>query len=584
MLKNLPVPRWTGFQSPLIWALTLLFQFLTAYPAEAADAADAAGAAMPWQTYESEAGSTNGEKLTSHTYGEIANEATHHTCVKLAARRNYVAWKIAAPANAMVIRACVPDSPDGTGAEFSVSLAVNGVFRQKLMLSSRHSWLYGNTDNGNENSPAEGLPHAFFDEVRVPLVGNPLKRSDSISIYLDVGDTAPWCVIDLVDLEQVPPPPSKPEGYLSVTDFGAVPDDGKDDFAAITACIEKARSDGRGVWIPPGVFHQTAPIVLDHVKVRGAGSWHTQLTVLGAPKPYVFAGNAGFKLSGSDIGLAGVSVKGTVTRRSKSDLQHGVSGSADRFLIVDLWVSHTNTGGWIGSCSNGVIRRCRFRDTYADGFNVNNNSTNIIVEENHSRGNGDDGLAVYSGRDKGGAVGNCRNIVLRSNRCESQRWGNGIGVYGGDEITIENNVVLSANRCSGITVSTGFESWPANGVTVSGNVFIDCGGGAYRQPWPAIYVYVPGDNLQGLVIKGNTVQNSTFDGIKIVGTKDKGLLEAVISQNLIKSPGANGIQITGEVRGNLSLAGNKINAVPKGKAKLVQQADSAQLRLQSDLK
>lgn len=548
-----------------------------------ADPAAATGATVPWTTYQAELGTTTGETLTSRTYGEIANEAIQHTCVRLAATGQYITWKVTKPANAMVIRACVPDAPDGGGASHTLTVAVNGKAQQKVTLSSLHSWLYGKDPNGNDNTPGTGIPHAFFDEARAFLTGSPLKVGDTITLYKQAADTAPWYVIDLVDLELVAPPLQKPDDALSIADFGAVPDDGKDDTAAMTACMEKAKSEGKAVWVPAGTFHQTEPMTLDGVKVRGAGPWHTSLVGLGEFKPNYFSGTVGFKLSGGDVEISGFSVDGSLTTRSNEAIQHGVSGSADRFLIEDLWVRHTTTGVWIGPCSNGVIRRCRFRDTYADGLNVNNHSENVLVEDNHSRGNGDDGLAVFSGTEKGGAAGTCRNITLKRNTLEGQRWGNGIGVYGGDAIRVESNLVLSANRGAGILVSTGFGSWPLNGAGIVGNLFIDCGGTAFDQRHPSVSLYVPGKDIQGLMVTGNTIRKSAFSAIVVAGTDKGGLLEATLAENSIESPGGDAIFVRDSVRGKLALASNKIT-VMRDKEKLVNQSKPELLKLDSDLR
>lgn len=542
-----------------------------------------AGATVPWSTYKAEQGVTTGEKLISRTYGEIANEALNHTCVRLAATGQHITWKVRNPANAMVIRACVPDAPQGGGASHTLTVAVNGTARQKVTLSSHHSWLYGKDPNGNDNAPGTGTPHAFFDETREFLTGPPLKTGDTITLYKQATDTAPWYVIDLVDLELVAPPPQKPDDGLSVTDFGAVPDDGKDDTSAFATCMEKAKAEGKAVWVPAGTFHQTQPMALDRVKVRGAGSWHTHLVGLGEFKPNYFPGNVGFKLSGGDVQVSGFSVDGSLTTRSNDALQHGISGSADRFQIEDIWVRHTTTGVWIGPCSNGVVRRCRFRDTYADGLNINNHSENVLVEENHSRGNGDDGLAVFAGTDKGGAAGTCRNIMLKRNTLEGQRWGNGLGIYGGDAIGVESNLILSANRCAGITVSTGFGSWPMKGASIAGNVFIDCGGGAYNQRHPAIHIYVPGKDIQELTVRGNTIRGASFSAINVDGTASGGLIEATFAENSIESPGGDAILIRDAVRGKLTLKSNKITGL-KDKAKLINQSKPEQLNLDCDLR
>ena len=542
-----------------------------------------AGATVPWISYKAEQGVTTGEKLTSRTYGEIANEALNHTCVKLAVTGQHVTWKVRSPANAMVIRASVPDAPQGGGASHTLTVAVNGKARQKVTLSSLHSWLYGKDPNGNDNAPSTGTPHAYFDETREFLTGPPLKTGDTITLYKQAADTAPWYVIDLLDLELVAPPLQNPDGSLSATDYGAVPDDGKDDAAAFAACMDKARTEGKAMWVPAGTFHQTQPMELDRVKVRGAGLWHTHLVGLGELKPNYFSGNVGFKLSGSDVEVSGFSVDGSLTARSINAIQHGISGSANRFRVEDIWVRHTTTGAWIGLCSYGVVRRCRFRDTYADGLNINNHADNVLVEENHSRGNGDDGLAVFAGTEKGGIAGTCRNITLKRNTLEGQRWGNGLGIYGGETILVEGNLVISANRCAGIMVSTGFNSWPMNGASIVGNIFIDCGGNAFNQHYSTIHIYAPGKDILGLTVKGNTIRDATFSAITVDGSDIGGLLDATLAENSIESPGGDAILLRESVRGKLTLKSNKITG-QRGKAKLVNQTKPKLLSLDSDLR
>lgn len=569
--------------SPPAFVVCLAFPLLWHAFASAADPAAAVGATVPWTTYEAEEATTTGEKLTSRTYGEIANEALHHACVKLAAMNQYVTWKVRNPANAIVVRACVPDAPQGGGATHTLTVAVNGAARQKITLSSVHTWLYGTGPNGNDNTPGTGTPHAFFAEARAMLSGPPLRAGDTITLYKQAADTAPWYVIDLIDLELAPPPLQMPADGLNVTEFGAVPDDGKDDAAAFAACVAKAKADGKTVWVPAGTFHQTEPLTLDGVKIRGAGAWHTVLAGLGELKPNYFPGNVGFKLSGRDAEVSGFTIDGSITTRSTDAIQHGVTGGADRFRIEDLWVRHTNTGIWIGPCSNGVVRRCRFRDTYADGLNVNNHSENVVVEDNHSRGNGDDGLAVFAGTDKGGAAGTCRNITLRRNTVEGPRWGNGIGIYGGDGIVVDSNLVVSANRCSGVILSTGFESWPMNGASVTGNVLVDCGGTAYDQKFAALYIYVPGKDVTGLSVKGNTIRGSAFASINIAGVPSGGQIDATLADNAIHSPGGNGIQIQDTARGKLTLKSNKVTG-ERGNPKLANGARPDQLQVTSDMR
>ncbi|MEK8107598.1 glycosyl hydrolase family 28-related protein [Micromonospora sp. M12] len=86
----------------------------------------------------------------------------------------------------------------------------------------------------------------------------------------DSGDTASFYVIDTIDLEQVAPAASQPAGCTSITSYGAVPNDGNDD----TAAIQRAVTDDQNgviscVWIPAGQWRQEQKILTDDPLNRG---------------------------------------------------------------------------------------------------------------------------------------------------------------------------------------------------------------------------------------------------------------------------------------------------------------------------
>ena len=116
-----------------------------------------------------------------------------------------------------------------------------------------------------------------FDEVHFRLK-KPVRAGDKIMLRKDGKDTIGYGV-DFIELEPLPAIVGAPAGALSVTCYGAVPDDQGDDWAAFNACIRAAMAGGKSVYIPPGRYLLSDKLELEGVglKIRGAGTWYTQL-------------------------------------------------------------------------------------------------------------------------------------------------------------------------------------------------------------------------------------------------------------------------------------------------------------------
>src|SRR6266404_5025518 len=104
------------------------------------------GATVPWTTYEAEAMTINGgvvlgpppvavDKNATVT-NTVAGESSGRQCVKLAGAGQYVQFAAQATANTMVVRYSVPDTANGTGANYTLSLYQNGTFLQKIPMTS----------------------------------------------------------------------------------------------------------------------------------------------------------------------------------------------------------------------------------------------------------------------------------------------------------------------------------------------------------------------------------------------------------------------------------------------------------------
>ncbi len=133
------------------------------------------GAAVPYVSYEAEAGRYQGTLLEAdplRTFGHtnFATESSGRKSVRLTSTGQFVEFTSANQANSIVVRNSIPDAPGGGGIEATISLYVNDVFSRKLTLSSKHSWLYGNTDGPEAltNTP-QADARRLFDESNALL-------------------------------------------------------------------------------------------------------------------------------------------------------------------------------------------------------------------------------------------------------------------------------------------------------------------------------------------------------------------------------------------------------------------------------
>lgn len=133
------------------------------------------GAAVPWVSYEAEAASYQGTLLVTdqlRTFGHtnFATESSGRSSVRLTSQGQFVEFTSTNQSNSIVVRNSIPDSANGQGLEATISLYINGTFSRKLTLSSRHSWLYGNSDGPEAltNTPG-GDARRLFDESHALL-------------------------------------------------------------------------------------------------------------------------------------------------------------------------------------------------------------------------------------------------------------------------------------------------------------------------------------------------------------------------------------------------------------------------------
>ncbi|MFD7899820.1 CARDB domain-containing protein [Streptomyces sp. NPDC059743] len=556
------------------------------------------GAAVPYTEYEAESGRYQGTLLEAdplRTFGHtnFASESSGRKSVRLGSTGQFVEFTSTNPANSIVVRNSIPDAPNGGGTEATISLYANDTFVRKLTLSSKHSWLYGDTDGPEAltNTP-QADARRLFDESHA-LLSTTYPVGTKFRLQRDANDSASFYIIDLIDLEQVAPPASKPAECTSITAYGAVPDDGNDDTEAIQRAVTADQEGAIScVWIPAGQWRQEKKILTDdplnrgqynqvgisNVTIRGAGMWHSQLYTLTEPHQAVGSinhpheGNFGFDID-NNTQISDIAIFGSGTIRGGPGGAEGGVGLNGRFgkntKIANVWIEHANVGVWVGRDYDNIpdlwgpgdgleFSGMRIRNTYADGINFTNGTSNSRVFNSSFRTTGDDSLAVWANRYvKDPSVNIAHDNQFINNTVQLPWRATGIAVYGGYGNKIENNLIYDTANYPGIMLATDHDPLPFSGQTLIANNALHRTGGAFwneDQEFGAITLFPQARDIPGVTIRDTDIYDSTYDGIQFK-TGGGNMPNVVISNVKIdKSNNGAGILAMSGARGNATLS------------------------------
>ena len=423
---------------------------------------DGYGAKMPYTTHEVENASVeNGATIQQSTDMEsTAVEATNQTYVELPKKDAAVTFNVTEPANALNVRYTIPD-----GASGQLDVQVNGSSVGNLDLSSHSAWQYLKGDHEYDQAIDGSSARFRFDETRLLLKDIQLKSGDKISLVKKKDDNVPYG-IDFIELEQAPAPVAQGENSISIVDKGASANDDSDDTAALLAAVEEAKASGKSVYIPEGRFNfdKQVNIEADNLKISGAGVWHTQLHFTSDKR---YGGGIVFGHNSNGIELSNLYMDSNLTSRYNEDAQYkAISGTLGKdSKIHDIWVQHFEVGMWIGDYDQTgnmkytdglVVENARIRNNLADGINFAQGTKNSTVKNSNIRGNGDDGLAIWSSISDGTNAAAEENNKFLNNTIESGWRAAGIGIFGGKGHEISGNLIKDVFAGAGIRVNTVF--------------------------------------------------------------------------------------------------------------------------------
>ena len=510
------------------------------------------GAKLGYTTYEAEQSELKNGVVKNASSSEAeratAREASGQAYVDLPTNAS-VSFIAQADANAVTIRYTVPDGESG-----KVEVKVNNTVIGTLDLSSKSNWQY--LDNYtyhpdddikvHDTPAADRLARFQFDEVSQLFKDAHINKGDTVTITnLDSTPVG----IDLVDLEKAPDAIRQPENSVSITDFGAVANDGSDDYQAFMAAIESAKASKKSVYIPEGQFDFLRPISLyvpDGIKITGAGQWHTKLHFLNTEaakyddKGYESGGGGiTFEPGSKDIDLGNLSMDSNLNSRHDEKANYkGISGTLGTgSSIHDIKIEHFEVGVWIGDYSKNkplnytdglTISNATIRNNFADGVNFAQGTSNSTVINSNIRGNGDDGLATWSSHHENTNAHVAENNHFLNNTVELGWRAAGIGIFGGKGHEVANNLIKDNANWGGVRLNTVFKNshnfdFNDTGISVHDNLLVNNGtntdtygrvkgsidleeGRDYATPEKVIL-----GELNNIKIENNTIVNNLSD-------------------------------------------------------------------------
>jgi hypothetical protein len=600
---NVAARRWSG----ALVAAVLTASALAVAPAGPAAADAGAGAALPFTSYEAEAGTLGGGatavSLTAAPttqYSSPALEASGHAYAQLTGVGQSVQWtnNTGGSISAINVRASIPDSPTGGGTTATLDLYVDNAFRQTLNLNSKQSWFYegGNGNyNGNDQNPADGDPREFFDESRTFITGTPIAAGSTFALKRDSSNTAAFYDLDVVDAENPPAPLAQPANSISIVSCGAVADNSPtngsadagavDSTTAIQNCINQAQSQNRILWIPAGTFYLkgTTGLSAQGITIAGAGMWYSTI-YRDVPLPNNVPLAALFNLTSCTV--ENFHLDSDATSRAMVD---GGGGAMDttgtNWVANGIWSQHVESGFW-ASGTGGTVENSRLTAIWADGINLNNVSlnnsvgNNLTATNNFVRGTGDDGMAINSVNYNTDSNGNrtyytpMSHVTMTHNTIIAPWGGKGIGIYGGSNQDVEYNYIADTARYIGL----GAGRFGVNGndlltATVNGNTVVRSGGNAYSQGQPALHIGNGGDGqnvgvVDHVTVTNNTVLNALYDGVGL-STSTNTLLQ----NNTVAAPWRGGIVVAPPFypapSGSAAITGNTVTGLRSGMSPFV---------------
>ncbi|HEX7654060.1 MAG TPA: RICIN domain-containing protein [Verrucomicrobiae bacterium] len=353
---------------------------------------------------------------------------------------------------------------------------------------------------------------------------------------------------------------SQPTNTLSILDYGASTN-ASDNTVAIQSCINAAQSQGKGVWIPAGVYHVTNQLTATGILIAGAGATTSVIYRQQNSTSVVATQLALNSCTVQDLGIDG---NGTGRGTNAS---YGINMKGVGWLVQRVQVHHSDAGMWL-SGSSGIAQNCTLLQTFADGININNSGAdanhagaNLTIQNCSQDGAGDDGFAITS---QGNGMGWTNMLNPKILNCTSiNAWyANGIRMAGGVNSQMQNCMVSNTVRLCGIeTSSFGSTGYGISNGVIAGNLVY--GSGTVDQS----SCMKSSDSRTIATYRDNILVNSSDYGFQVgTPTYPNGGKIVFGPNNVIINPALSGIHIQSGVTGSGVFTNNSVMNLPAGQS------------------
>lgn len=293
----------------------------------------------------------------------------------------------------------------------------------------------------------------------------------------------------------------------SITSFGAVGDGKTNNTTAIQKTFNYAAANKCIALIPAGTFAYSGTITANGIAVEGVGATSILKPLTVDNEALILKGNGG-------------SVSKLVMQSSaKTRLSTGWSGmiwveNASNFYVENVLINGSSCTGIMSYNSHsGSIHNNTVENTLADSITQVLGSYDITVSANRIINSGDDGISdnSYAGETP------VNNITIQQNNVLNNRWGRGVEVSGGSNITFSDNYIDNTDGYSDVYIACENE-WGTegvNGVLVTGNTLIL---GGPNQGSTIIYNSQSGKyTVSNITVTNNTFYNPRLAGVQYAG-------------------------------------------------------------------